>query len=199
MSIPVRQREYLIRTGNTDEIITKNVDSCVVLVGRHVEKRIVFMTHVDTAIAAQGLPRLFEDLRRVAGSLDGFELHTAGGYPPKFNYFFIVLAAIAAIGMVLTPMAFWALIVCAAIPVFYGSTWLAVRRQVRRSFPSPASNLGWTPLPIGRLAVSASWASKPAVDSDDKNPTEKVKFAPTHPWNLCLVKSPHCATHQRSD
>lgn len=84
-ALAVPQCTYAIAKAGTAVacLETKNIRSCLGLVGVNPSTGVVFCAHLDTIASVLGLPAMLREVESLSGGdLDGFEIHDIAGVPP---------------------------------------------------------------------------------------------------------------------
>lgn len=122
MRIKVRQRQYAIalRGKGDTELMTKDVWTCVVLVGVDKRRGIAFMAHFDTLFAVPSLDAIVEDVKTHFGDFGDLQLYQISGIAPFWGNISIGLL-IAALALVVVNI-WWPTIMGFIIWGFFAST-----------------------------------------------------------------------------
>lgn len=126
MRIKVRQRQYAIalRGKGDTELMTKDVWTCIVLVGVDKRRGIAFMAHFDTPFAVQSLRAIVEDLKTHCDDLDDFQLYQVTGVAPFWGSLSggLLIAALPLVAINI----WWPVLLSASIWTFFGITRAAL-------------------------------------------------------------------------
>ncbi|MBK7509797.1 MAG: hypothetical protein IPI16_17410 [Comamonadaceae bacterium] len=170
MRIKVRQRQYAIslRGKGDTELMTKDVWTCVALVGVDKRRGIAFMAHFDTPFAVPSLDTIVEDLKTHFDDLGDFHLYQVTGISPFWGNIScgLLIAALPLVAFniwlpALLGAIFWA---------FFGITRAALSRRLSRlnAFRSKPVFLGHS--------KSCAWLGKTSVRFDiDRDAVPEVR------------------------